>query len=225
MIKTVLLDIDDTILDFKACAEAAVCKASKEYKFVFTFDMFHYYLNVNEKLWNKYENGSIAKNTIFAKRFKTVFDTFNINMDGMEFENKFQQYFQNEYIFIEGAEEIIKYLSSKYNIYAASNSLYESQKSRLTKAGIIGYFKDLFISDKIGAQKPQSEFFEYCFKNIPGFNRDETIIIGDSLSSDIQGANNSGIKSCWFNSSNIRERKYLKYDYKITSLSQIKDIL
>ncbi len=223
--KTILIDIDDTIFDFKACAKATIDKASKEYNFIFTKDMFLYYLSVNAKLWKQYESGLITKNTIFEERFKTVFDTFNIDIDGIEFEDKFQKFFQNECIFINGAEKMLKYLSSKYDLYAASNSLYESQKSRLTKAGIIKYFKGLFISDKIGFQKPQKEFFEYCFKNIPDFNKEETIIIGDSLSSDIQGANNSGIKCCWFCSSDNQECKYLKYDYKITSLVQIKDIL
>ncbi len=223
--KTVLVDIDDTILDFKLCAKDSILNAAREYNVPFTEDMLQYYFNVNQMLWNQYERGIITKLNIFERRFDMLFKTFNIHIDGSEFEEKFQKYFKSAYIFVEGAEDFIKYLSSKYDIYAASNSVYESQISRLKNAGILGYFKDIFVSDKAGAQKPSEEFFEYCFKHIPDFNKEETIIIGDSLSSDIKGANNAGIKCCWFNFDNKPADSTLKCDYQINCLEEIKSIL
>ena len=116
-------------------------------------------------------------------------------------------------------------MASKYDLYVASNSLLSTQVSRLTSAGLYHHFKDLFVSDAIGHQKPTKEFFEGCFCKIPNFNREETIIIGDSLSSDIKGGCNVGIKTCWFNPKKQENTTEYKADYEITSLEEIKNIL
>lgn len=223
--QTVLIDIDDTIFDFKKSASAAIHKAAAEYGVEITKEILEKYFEINIVLWQDYENGKIPKAYIFENRFNMLFKDFKINIIGTDFEDKFQKYFKTECKFIDGAKDFLKYLSSKYDIYAASNSTYESQIHRLKSAGVLDYFKDVFISDVAGAQKPTKEFFDYCFKNIPNVNKEETIIIGDSLSSDIQGANNAGIKCCWFNKNGNHCITDLKYDFEIDKLSKIKDIL
>ena len=223
--QTVLIDIDDTIFDFRKSASSAIKKAATEYNIKITEEMLEKYFEINVVLWQDYENGKIPKSYIFENRFNMLFKDFNINIIGTDFEDKFQKYFKTEYVFIDGAKDFLKYLSSKYAIYAASNSTYDSQIHRLKSAGVLGYFKDVFISDVAGAQKPTKEFFDYCFKNIPNVKKEETILIGDSLSSDIQGANNAGIKCCWFNESGKHCAEVQKYDYEIDKLSKIKDIL
>ena len=86
-------------------------------------------------------------------------------------------------------------------------------------------FKNLFVSDAIGYQKPTKEFFEGCFCRIPNFKKEETIIIGDSLSSDIRGGRSVGIKTCWFNPKKLENNTEYKADYEIASLDEIKNIL
>ncbi len=223
--KTVLLDVDDTILDFSLSAKAAIIAAAKEFKTAFTEEMFEYYLHLNELLWEDYENGIIDKEHIFKARFQMLFDRFNINADGIEFEKAFQKHFKTEYVFIEGAKEILEYLAGKYDLYVVSNSSFDIQYCRLTKAGIYNYFKKIFVSDKIGHQKPTKEFFDCCFKEIPNFNAKETIIIGDSLTSDILGGNNAGIKTCWFNCKSIPNTKHAVFDYEIHKWEELKEIL
>ncbi len=223
--KTVLFDIDDTIFDFTLSAKAAIVKAAGEFKIAFTEEMFNYYLQYNELLWEDYENNIITREDIFKLRFPKLFEHFNVNTDGILFEKHFHKYFKTEYVFIEGAKDIIEYLAPKYELYIVSNSMYETQYCRLTQAGINSFFKDIFVSDRIGHQKPTKEFFECCFNKIPNFDAKETIIIGDSLTSDIFGGHNAGIKTCWFNIKNIPNTKHAKYDYEIHSFEELKKIL
>ncbi|MBQ9246331.1 YjjG family noncanonical pyrimidine nucleotidase [bacterium] len=223
--KTVLLDIDDTIFDFTLSAKAAILSAAKEFKIAFTEEMFSYYMQLNELLWEDYENCIIEREDIFKIRFPKLFEHFNIPSNGIDFEAAFQEHFKTEYIFMDGAKNTIEYLAKKYELYVVSNSMYETQYCRLTKAGICKYFKEIFVSDKIGHQKPTKDFFDCCFKNIPNFNPKDTIIIGDSLTSDIAGGNNAGIKTCWFNYKKIPNTKHEKSDYEITNWEEIKSVL
>ena len=223
--RTVLLDIDDTILDFHECAKATILRASEDFGVEFTEEMLSYYMEQNAFLWGQYEKGIISREDIFRTRFPMLFKEYGFDVDGIEFENAFQKYFKTQYKFVDGADELVKYLSSKYDLYVASNSLLETQISRLTSAGLYKYFKNIFVSDTIGYQKPTKEFFESCFCHIPNFKKEETIIIGDSLSSDIKGGCRVGIKTCWFNPNRIENNTEFKADYEITSLDEIKNIL
>ena len=223
--KTILLDIDDTILDFHECAKATILRASEDFGVTFTDEMLDFYMEQNAFLWGQYEKGIITREDIFRTRFPMLFKEYGYDVDGLEFENAFQKYFKTQYKFVNGAVEIVEYLSKKYDLYVASNSLLATQVSRLTSAGLYHHFKDLFVSDAIGHQKPTKEFFEGCFCKIPNFNREETIIIGDSLSSDIKGGCNVEIKTCWFNPKKQENTTEYKADYEITSLEEIKNIL
>lgn len=223
--KTILLDIDDTILDFHECAKATIMRASEDFGVIFTEKMLNYYMEQNAFLWGQYEKGIITRDDIFRTRFPLLFKEYGFEVDGLEFESAFQKYFKTQYKFVDGAVEIVEYLSQKYDLYVASNSLLDTQIKRLTSAGLYKYFKKLFVSDAIGYQKPTKEFFDGCFCQIPNFNKEETIIIGDSLSSDIKGGCIAGIKTCWFNPKKIENVTNYKADYEITRLSEIKNIL
>ncbi len=223
--KTILLDIDDTILDFHECAKATIMRASEDFGVIFTEKMLNYYMEQNAFLWGQYEKGIITRDDIFRTRFPLLFKEYGFEVDGLEFESAFQKYFKTQYKFVDGAVEIVEYLSQKYDLYVASNSLLDTQIKRLTSAGLYKYFKKLFVSDAIGYQKPTKEFFDGCFCKIPNFNKEETIIIGDSLSSDIKGGCIAGIKTCWFNPKKIENVTNYKADYEITRLSEIKNIL
>ncbi|MBQ8887237.1 MAG: YjjG family noncanonical pyrimidine nucleotidase [Candidatus Gastranaerophilales bacterium] len=223
--KTILLDIDDTILDFHECAKATILRASEDFGVTFTDEMLSFYMEQNAFLWGQYEKGIITREDIFRTRFPMLFKEYGYNVDGIEFENAFQKYFKTQYKFVDGAVELVDYLSKKYDLYVASNSLYSTQVSRLTNAGLINHFKDLFVSDAIGYQKPTKEFFEGCFCKILNFSKEETIIIGDSLSSDIKGGCRVGIKTCWFNPKKLENNTEYKADYEVTSLDEIRNIL
>jgi 2-haloacid dehalogenase len=119
----------------------------------------------------------------------------------MEARRTYEWNLGSSYFYLDGAESLLAELSTKYDLYLMSNGTAAVQDRRIAASGIDKYFKGIFISEKVGYNKPSREFFDLCFKQIPDFSKDESIIIGDSLSSDIQGGINAGILTCHYNPS------------------------
>lgn len=199
MLKYVLIDIDDTIFDFHKCAEWSMKRSAEEMGIKIPDDALELFLEVNTMLWKDLEKKILTPEELYDRRFKLVFDRWGTEGDTHLFEKKFEGWLKESTIMMDGADRAVKYLSSKYDVYTASNGLYESQVKRLTKAGLIGYIKDNFISHKIGIQKPNFGFFDYCYKKIGCASKDEIVMIGDALSSDMYGAANYGIGYYWYN--------------------------
>lgn len=127
--------------------------------------------------------------------------------------------------FVDGAEELLEALKDKYELYIVSNGNASVQDRRLKSAGIIPYFKDIFISERVGFNKPSAEFFEACFKRIPGFEKDKAVVVGDRLSSDILGGINAGVRTCWFNPKGEAPDPDIPADYEIKHLSELPALL
>ena len=163
MITTVLIDIDNTLLDFNACAKNAMCDGMTEVGLEFKDYMFDTFRTINDRLWVDIEKGTITRKELHRDRFKLIFGELGVNYDGEAFEQIFLRYIFDSHEQVEGALDIVKYLSGKYSLYAASNGLHKQQINRLTKAGMIQYFKDVFASEALGHQKPSVEFFESVF--------------------------------------------------------------
>ena len=115
--------------------------------------------------------------------------------------------------------------SKKYKLYLASNGERNTQKSRIESADIAKYFQNIFISGEIGVDKPDKRFFEGCFRQIPGFDPARAMIVGDSLTSDILGGKNAGIKTCWVNPKKKSARPDIQPDYQIESITQLESLL
>lgn len=113
----------------------------------------------------------------------------------------------------------------EYDLYVVTNGVEATQRNRLKLSGLDRFMKDIFVSEAVGYQKPQTEFFDYCFQRIPDFQREKTMIIGDSLTSDIQGGNNAGIAACWFNPAGKHNTPGLRIDREIRNLRELKDFL
>ena len=107
----------------------------------------------------------------------------------------------------------------------ASNGTTTVQQGRIASAGIAGYFENIFISQEIGINKPDKGYFDRCFSEIPNFDLAKTIIVGDSLTSDMLGGQNAGIATCWVNPNRKQRREDIRVDYEIESLSQLEDLL
>lgn len=225
MIKAVLLDVDNTLIDFNKSAEWAIEKCFREYNLEFTPDVMPTFHRINNKLWHRIEMQTLTKSELHQIRFQTIFDELGIKVNGPEFELKFMEYLPMAGIPVEGAKELLEYLSEKYTICFASNSSKGQQLTKLTNADILKYADHMFISDEIGFAKPAKEFFEVCMKTIAPITKDEAVLIGDSLTADIAGGVNFGIKTCWFNFSKTEIPEDLKADFCVNNLSEIKEIL
>lgn len=225
MFKTILLDLDDTILDFGAAERVAIARTFAELGLEPTDALIKRYSQINISQWEAFERGELSRDGVLIRRFEILFEELGVQLDAQSTENLYRSYLGVGHYFIEGAEEILAYLSPKYDLYIASNGVADTQYSRLQSANIGHYFKNIFISETTGHHKPEKEYFDYCFERIEGFDPASTLIIGDSLTSDILGGLNAGISTCWFNPKHKAPRADIVPTYEIHSLQELKKLL
>ena len=187
--KYLLFDVDGTLLDFNKAEEQALINTFQKYNIVLTEQMNQRYEQINKQLWKDFEKGLIDKKTIVYTRFVQLFQEFGIDEDGIAFEDDYQDALGEGYFLLPHARDILEKLYQKYPLYVVTNGVSKTQYSRLKGTRIDQYFQDIFVSEDIGYQKPTREYFDYCFKKMKNIDLDQTLIIGDSLSSDIQGGN------------------------------------
>ena len=225
MYEFVFLDADDTLLDFLKTERAAISESFRRFGLAPTDDLIRRYSAINQSCWERMERGEITRDRVLIERFEILFARLGAEIDPRVFENTYQTLLGQHAFLVEGAEDILAYLRPKYKLYIASNGVAATGDSRFRDAGLSGWFDDIFISERIGHHKPEKAYFDACFARIPGFRRDRAIIVGDSLSSDIQGGVNAGIATCWFNYRNRAPRDGIRPDYTIHSLAELKTIL
>jgi 2-haloacid dehalogenase len=226
MIKTVFLDLDDTILDFQYAEHFAIKETFSKIGLEPTNALLSRYIEINRSCWAALERGELSREEVLTRRFEILFSELGVEISPSETQDTYARLLGSCHKFLDGGEELLREFErlGKYDLYIASNGIYIVQEPRIRESGIAKYFKDIFISEKIGFNKPSVEFFESCFDKIDGFKRDEAIIVGDSLSSDIQGGINAGIKTCHFNPKGIWY-KDVRPDYSISDLSELIPLL
>ena len=224
-IKAILIDIDNTLLDFNKGAKLAMEKAFIECGLSFKDEYFSVFTRENDLLWEKIERGELTRQGLHKVRFSIIFNALNITGDSDKAEVEFRKALFDIAETVDGAVELLKYLSQKYKIYCASNAIYNQQINRLKIAQMHDYFEGFFISEIIGVQKPTKEFFDYCFEHMNGITKEQTIMIGDSLTADIIGAKNYRIKSIWYNHLKKPNKTDIVPDYEVASLLDIKNII
>lgn len=229
MIKAILIDIDNTLLDFDAYVHESMKSGFEKFGLgecnEHTYSVFH---TVNNGLWKEIEQGTLTFEELKKIRWNKVFEALDISFDGIFFESYFREYLNESAIPVKGAKELLEYLKGKgYVLCAASNGPFDQQCNRLKIGGMYEYFTYLFISGEIGFSKPAHEFFDVCFKKINEksvVKKDEILMIGDSLSADIEGAQNYGFKTCYFNIKGKNFDEALA-DYAVNELEEIQKIL
>ena len=223
MIKAVLIDIDDTIFDFEKCSKNSFLKTLEKFNLKFKEEDFSYFIKVNDILWTKQKLGEINIKEVFIKRDYLMGKYFNIDIEKGLFNDLFVKFLYDEIEMVDGIEDLLLYLSDKYKIFTASNGIYKMQENRLKKSNLDKYFDKIFVSDKIGYEKPDKRFFQKIM-DITKYSNDDLIMIGDSIKSDIIGAKNSKIKSIYFNKEN-KKISDKNFTYQVKNLSEIKKIL
>ncbi len=226
MIKAVFLDIDNTLLDFDGYVKEAMRTGFEKYGLPeYKEEMFDTFTKENSKLWHEIELGTLTFDELIKIRWNKIFDALGMSFDGVEFETYFRQFLNQSAIPVPGAYELLEHLKDKYIICAASNGPYEQQLNRLKIGNMHHYFSHFFISEKIGASKPAKEFFDYCFNELSeDILPSEIIIIGDSLTSDMEGGILNGLATCYYER-NGTGSKDKKVDYIVTDLKEIINIL
>ena len=224
MLEFLLIDLDDTILDFQKAEEVALKKTLIQFGIAPDPDTCALYSRINRACWEALERGEMTRTQVAVGRFTELFSRLGISGDAAECNRYYWEQLSIGHYFLPGAEAALRELSQKYKLYIASNGTKSVQQPRLESAGIEKYFEDIFISEDMGADKPAKAFFHRAFARIPGFDPQKAMIVGDSLTSDIQGGINAGIATCWINP-NRKTAGNIKPDYEIQSLSQLKAFL
>ena len=225
MIKAILIDIDNTLLDFGKSANKAIKRLFEQKGLEYSQHVFDTFFEINEGLWKQIEKKELTKPEMYKLRWKLILEALNINYDSDRMETEFRSSLSGIAEPVDNAYELLDYLKPKYRLYAASNSSFEHQIKRLTKSDMLKYFDDIFVSEKVGALKPAKEFFDVCFKEMGSPSLDEVIMIGDSLTADILGGAEYGIQTIWFNPDGLKAPDSPKPNHIVNNLLEIKNIL
>lgn len=224
--KTLLFDLDDTLLDFGASEEVALQKLFKDQQFTLTPDIKANYKKINESLWKAYENDEMDRDEVVNTRFALLFQQYGIEVDGIALEANYRKYLSEGHHLIEGALELIQALCDEFDLYVVSNGASYTQYKRLKDSGLAPYFKKVFVSEDTGYQKPMKGFFDFVFSQIENIDLKETLIVGDSFSADVTGGWNAGIDTCWINlkGQDIQHTEIFP-TYEIRKLEEIYEVL
>ncbi|MCI8956810.1 MAG: noncanonical pyrimidine nucleotidase, YjjG family [Eubacterium sp.] len=225
MIKNILFDLDDTILDFHKCERTALTETFKMIGVEHTEKILDRYSVINDMHWKRLEKGELTRAQVLLGRFEVLFEEIGAECSSELAWKTYEELLGNQYFLVEGALDLLEKLYGKYRLYIVSNGTATVQDRRIAGAKLEKYFEKIFISQKIGVNKPNIRFFERCFSEIGDVKKEETIIIGDSLSSDIQGGINAGIKTCWYNPNKNECPKSMCIDYIIHSLDEIEEVI
>lgn len=221
----VFLDLDDTILDFHKAEAAALARTLEQMGVEPKESTVRRYSQINARCWELLELGLMTRDQVKISRFEKLFKELGVERSGFDAQHIYEKLLGTGHYFMPGAEELLETLYGRYELYIVSNGNLSVQDSRIASAGISKYFNEIFISEKIGFDKPRKEFFDACFAQIPGFDPQRAIIVGDSLTSDIRGGINAGIKTCWFNPHGKPEREDIVPDYRISALEELPVLL
>jgi len=225
MVEILLLDLDDTILDFHKAERRALTKTLESFGLVVTDQVRQLYSRINRGYWEALERKEVTREQLLTGRFRSLFEALGMTVDEAAVAKTYEDNLSQGHEFFPGAEEALQSLYGKYPMYIVSNGTKRVQDGRLDSAGIRKYFEDIFISQDLGADKPDPLFFQRCFAQIPNFDREKTMIVGDSLSSDILGGKNAGIRTCWVNVRALPMPESDPPDHVIESLAQLEALL
>lgn len=225
--KHIIFDLDDTLLDFQDSEEKALKKIIELYNLSYNKQTIACYKCINDRLWYQLEEGLISREEVLKTRFSLFLKEFQKDESGPKVEAMYREYLNQGHTTITHAYELLNNLSKQgYKLYIGTNGVGHTQRKRLKDSKLQGYFDHLFISEEIGYEKPNPLFFHYIFDTLNTSRKEEFLMIGDRVTSDIKGAINVGIDCVWFNPKrNLPDPFSPKSTYTVTNLMQIINLL
>ncbi len=228
MITTILWDVDNTLLNFLAAEKASMRACFAALKLgECTDEMIRRYSEINKTYWQRLERGEITKPEVLVGRFEEFFAKEGLDVTkAPAFNDAYQLELGETCVFMDEADRLLALLKEKgYHQYAITNGTEIAQRKKLRRSGLDQIFEDAFISDCIGHEKPTEAFFDAVFAKLKDTPRSQCIVVGDSLTSDIKGANNAGLIGCWYNPRHEANTTDSVADYELDHLWKLLDIL
>ncbi|MBQ0000135.1 MAG: YjjG family noncanonical pyrimidine nucleotidase [Clostridiales bacterium] len=225
--KVILWDIDNTLLNFTASERAGIRMCFEKFGLgECTDEMLEDYAEINIKYWQKLERGELSKDQVLVGRFMEFFEKYGRDTSVVEaFNDAYQLSLGDTIVFEPYAKELVWGYKGRYKQFAASNGTLLAQTKKLKNSGLSEVLDGAFISDEIGVEKPMQGFFDAVFAAVPECTKDEILIIGDSLTSDMKGGADAGIQTCWYNPKCKINNSGLMLDYEIHSLREVQELL
>ena len=225
MMEFLFLDLDDTILDFRQAEHTAITRTLSAFGIDPTPEITEAYRRINLRCWKELERGTLTREDLKRVRFEKLFQQFGVEADVQAVSDAYMEFLGQGHWFLPGAEEAVERLSKKYRLFLASNGTASVQKGRMTSANLYRFFEQCFVSEELGAAKPSKAFFDAAFAKIEGFDPAKAMMVGDSLSSDILGGINAGIRTCWVNTNHYPAKPEIRPDFEIPALEDLEALL
>ena len=224
--QVLLFDADETLFDFKMAEKQAFLRALEEYKLdVDKEESLKLYSQINKHIWEEFERGEITADRLRVERFERFSKKIKIDFDAVSFSKAYAKFLGEGAYLFDDSVEVIEKIKKKYKLALVTNGLKDVQKSRISKTPLKDYFQELIISDEIKISKPDPRIFDYALDKLDHMDKSKVLMIGDSLTSDMQGGINAGIDTCWYNPNHLENKSGLNLTYEIHSLNELKEIL
>ena len=222
----VLFDLDGTLFDYKKAEKYALTNAFADFGINdLSAELTKKYQDINHEIWQKFEQKKITSVKLRTERFKILFEQEAMDFDPVKFSQRYLYHLSQADFYLPKAKELIKYFHGKVKMALITNGLSDVQQGRYGKSDIKDFVPHIFISEEIGIPKPHPEIFEFIFEQLNFNDKEKALIVGDSLNSDIQGGNNFGIDSVWFNQDMMENTGTSVPTYEINDLNELKKIV
>jgi 2-haloacid dehalogenase len=223
--KWLVFDADGTLFDYDRAEATALEKTFVETGLGFEPTHAEIYRRINHQIWREFEQGRISQERLRTRRFEQLFEQIGVECDAATFSGKYLRNLAAASQLMEGAEDIVKRLHGKTGLMIMTNGLKEVQRPRFAQSAIGGYFDDIVISEEVGAAKPDGRIFDIAFERMDHPRKQDVLIVGDSLASDIKGGSDYGIDTCWFNPQRKPRDVAVEIRYEIESLEHLWDVV
>lgn len=221
-----LFDADDTLFDFPKASSRAFEAICRKHDVPYTPEIYRLYHEINLELWAAFDRGEVSKEFVTLERYVRFFRTLHLDRDPAACNRDYLAALGEGVYPLPHAEAVCRELKTRgHRMYIITNAVASVQRSRLRGSVFAELFQAAFISEEAGAAKPSRAYFDYVRQQLPGLTEENALVIGDSLSTDIQGANNAGLPCCWVNPSGKPRPEHLRVDYEIRDLRELLEIV
>lgn len=221
-----LFDADDTLFDFPRASSRAFQKMCRAHDIPFTEELHQRYHAINQELWAAFDRGEVSKDFVALERYVRFLREARLDRDPAACNRDYLEALGQGVYPLPGAEEVCRTLKERgHRLYIITNAVASVQRNRLKNSVFAAFFQDAFISEEAGAAKPDPAYYAYVRRSVPGMTPENTLAIGDSLTTDIQGANRAGLPCCWYNPAGKPRPAGVRIDYEIAGLRELLDIV
>lgn len=222
----IIFDADETLFDFEKSEKDALKNTILEFNIEYD-ENYHLkvYKEINSAIWKELEDGLITQKKLKVERFKRLSDRLKAEFDEVQFTKAYTKHLSNASFLYDDSITIVENLHKDYRLSMITNGLKDVQDNRIRKSIIAKYFEDIVVSEEVDVAKPDPKIFEHALNNIKHTDKSKVLMVGDSLTSDIQGGINFGIDTCWFNPNKIINKTGITPTYEISNLMELKNII